>query len=97
MFIVANESAVMVRGQGGLSCPRKAKEHSHVPALALIGGRMKSQDVVLNGHLVEQNSEDALLHLSGILRPQNNHLLIGKVDGYRGRGAHASGEAISRK
>lgn len=56
---------------------------------------MKSQDIVLDGHLVKQNSENALLHLSGILGTENDHLLVGEVDGNRRGRGHPGGESVS--
>ena len=38
-----------------------------------------------------------LLHLSSILSTQDDHLLLGEVDGHRGRRGHASGESVRRE
>jgi hypothetical protein len=50
---------------------------------------VESQNVVLDWHLIEENSEDTLLHLSGVLRTEDNHLLFRKVDCNRGSRSHA--------
>lgn len=36
---------------------------------------------MLNGHLVEENGEDTLLHLTSVLSTKDDHLLLGEVDG----------------
>ena len=48
-------------------------------------------------HLVEQDSEDALLHLPGVFGTQDDHFFFGEVDGHRGGRGHASGEAVGGK
>ena len=45
-------------------------------------------------HLVEQDREDSLLHLAGILGTKDDHLFLGKIDGDAGGAAHASGIAV---
>jgi len=49
---------------------------------------------VLDWHLIEENGENTLLHLSGILGTENNHFLIGEVDSNRGSGGHALGVSV---
>ncbi len=48
-------------------------------------------------HLVEEDSKDSFLHLSGIFSAQYDHLLGRKVDSHRCRRCHTSGKAISRE
>jgi hypothetical protein len=55
---------------------------------------VESQDVVLDGHFIEEDSEDTLLHLTGVLSTEDNHLLLGKVDGDGGGRGHTLGEAV---
>lgn len=52
---------------------------------------------MLDWHLVEENGEDTLLHLPGVLRTQDDHLLLGKVDGYRSGRSHAGREPVRRE
>src|ERR1700733_858446 len=52
---------------------------------------------MLHRHLVEENCKDALLHLARIFCPKNDHLFIGKVDGYTRRTCHSGGISISGK
>jgi len=49
---------------------------------------------VLYRHLVEENGEDSLLHLTGILGTEDDHFLVGKVDGHRGRRGHTSSVSV---
>src|SRR2546421_5898894 len=58
---------------------------------------MQSQHVMLHRHLVEENCEDALLHLARILCAKNDHLFVSKVDGDTRRTCHSGGISISRK
>lgn len=81
MLVVTDQSTVGVGGEGGLASSGQTEEEGDIAILALVGGRVQGQDVVLDGHLVEENSEDALLHLTGVLGTQDDHLLLGEVDG----------------
>lgn len=58
---------------------------------------MQGQHVVLDGHLVEEDGEDALLHLAGVLGTEDDHLLLSKVNGDGGARGHAFGEAVGRE
>lgn len=49
---------------------------------------------MLDRHLVEEDGEDTLLHLTGVLGTKDDHLLLGEVDGNRGRRGHTSGESV---
>lgn len=52
---------------------------------------------MLDGHLVEEDGEDTLLHLTSILGTQDDHLLGGEVDGDGcGRG-HTLGVSVGRE
>jgi len=52
---------------------------------------------VLDGHLVEKNGENTLLHLTSILGAQDDNLLLGEVDGHRGGGSHALRPSVGRE
>ena len=84
VLIITNQSTVGVGRQGGLAGTRQAEEDSDISVLALVGRGVQRQDVVLDGHLVEENGENTLLHLSGVLSTEDDHFLLGKVDGDRG-------------
>ena len=56
---------------------------------------MQGEDVVLYWHLVEENCEDTLLHLTGVLGTENDHFSIGKVDSDRGCRCHAGCVPVS--
>jgi hypothetical protein len=69
----------------------------HIAVLALVGRGVQGKDVVLHGHLVEENGENTLLHLTGVLGTQDNHLLLGEVDSHRRSRGHAFGETVGRE
>lgn len=52
---------------------------------------------MLNRHLVEQDGEDTLLHLSGILGTKYNHLFLGKVNADRGGRGHTLRPSVGRE
>lgn len=52
---------------------------------------------MLDWHLVKQNCEDTLLHLTSILCTEDDHLLLGKVDGDTGGTSHTSGVSVGRE
>lgn len=64
VLVVTNEGSVGVGGESGLASSRETEEKGDIAVLALVGGGVKSEDVVLDGHLVEKNSEDSLLHFT---------------------------------
>lgn len=76
VLVITNQSTVGVGRQGGLSGTGQAEEQSDVAALALVGGRVQGQDVVLDRHFVEKNGENTLLHLTSVLGTQDDHLLL---------------------
>lgn len=94
VLIVANQSALRVGGKSGLASAGKTEENSDVAVGALVGGGVKSENVVLDGHLVVQDGEDSFLHLSSVLSTENDHLLLGEVDRNGGRRGHTGGEAV---
>lgn len=97
MLIVTDESTVGVSGEGGLASTRQTEEDGNIAILALVGRGVQSQDIVLDGHLVEENSENTLLHLTGVLSAQDDHLLGGEVDGNRGGRGHTLSVAVGRE
>lgn len=81
VLIVTDQISVGVGRKGSLSSPGKSEEDSDISVLALIGRRVKGENVVLDGHFIKENGENTLLHLTGILSTKNDHLFLGKVDG----------------
>ena len=55
---------------------------------------MQCQNIVFDRHLIEEDGEDALLHLAGVFGTQYDHLFLREVDRDGGGGRHAGGEAI---
>jgi hypothetical protein len=97
VLIVTDQGTLGVGGECGLASAGETKENGNVSILTLVGGGVKGKNVVLDGHLVVENSEDSLLHLASVLGSENNHLLLGEVDGDGcGRG-HTSGPTVGRE
>lgn len=94
MLVVTDQLALGVGRESGLASTRETEEDGDIAILALVSGRVKGEDIVLHGHLVEEDSEDTLLHLTGILGAEDDHLLFGKVDRHGGGRGHTLGEAV---
>ncbi len=77
-----------------LPVARETEEERDVAVGALVGGRVERELVVLDGHEVVHDREDALLHLTGVLGAEDDHLVALEVDLDRGGGGHAGGEAV---
>lgn len=97
VLIVTDKLTLGVGRQGGLSSTGQTEEDSDITVLTLVGRGVESEDVVLDGHLVEQNGEDTLLHLTSVLSTEDDHLLVGEVDGNGGGGGHTLSEAVGRE
>lgn len=94
VLVVTDQFPLGVGRQRGLASPRQTEENGHIALLTLVGRRVERQDVVLDRHLVEENREHSLLHLPGVLRTQDHHLLLGKVDRNRRRRGHTLREPV---
>ena len=94
VLVVTNEGTLGVGGEGGLASSGKTEEDGHITARALVGGGVEGEDVMLDGHLVEEDSEDTLLHLTGVLGTENDHLLLGEVDGHGRSRGHTLSESV---
>ena len=97
VLVVTNQLALGVSGQGGLASTGQTEEDGNITILTLVGRGVESQDVVLDGHLVVENGEDTLLHLTSVLGTKDNHLLVGEVDSHGGGGGHTLSEAVGRE
>ena len=58
VLVVTDESTLGVSGEGGLASTGKTEEDGDIAVLALVGRRVKSEDIVLDGHFVEENGKD---------------------------------------
>lgn len=58
VLVVTNQGTLWVCGECGLSSSRETEEDRYIAVLAFVCGRVQSQDVVLDWHLIEENSED---------------------------------------
>lgn len=94
VLVVTDEGAVGVGREGGLAGAGETEEEGDVAVLALVGRGVEGQDVVLDGALVEHDGEDTLLHLARVLGTEDDHLLLGKVDGDRGARGHTLSVAV---
>lgn len=81
VLVITDEGTLRVGGKSSLSGTGETEEDGDITILTLVSRRVKGEDVVLDRHLVEEHGEDTLLHLTGVLGSEDNHLLLGKVDG----------------
>jgi len=94
VLVVTDQGTVGVSREGGLASAGKTEEEGDIAILALVGRGVEGEDVVLDGALVEHDSEDTLLHLTGILGTEDDHLLLGEVDSNGGTGGHTLSVAV---
>ena len=60
MLVVTDQGTLGVGREGGLASAGETEEDGNVSVLALVGGGVEGEDVVLDGHLVVENSENTL-------------------------------------
>mmetsp|Transcript_5437 Transcript_5437/g.12488 ORF Transcript_5437/g.12488 Transcript_5437/m.12488 type:complete len:236 (+) Transcript_5437:615-1322(+) len=96
MLVVADQQAILICGQRGLSRSTEAEENGHIAGLALVGAGVHAQNSTL-GQQVVHDGENTFLHLPSILRAQNHHLSGLEVQTHRGPGGHAIGGTVRRK
>lgn len=97
VLVVTNQLAVGVGRECGLASTGQTEEQGDIALLTLVGGGVQGKHVVLDGHFVEENSEDTLLHLTGVLSTQDNHLLIGEIEGDGCARSHTLRELVGRE
>lgn len=97
VLVVTDQGTVGVSREGGLASAGKTEEESDVAVLALVGGGVQGEDVVLDGHFVEENGEDTLLHLTSVLGTEDDHLLGLEVDGDGGDRGHTGSVTVGRE
>lgn len=97
MFVISDQGAFGIGGERRLSSARETEKDGHITLLPLVGGRMQGEDVMLDWHFIEQDSEDTLFHLTRIFCAENNHFLLGKVDGHTGGTGHAGSISVGWK
>lgn len=61
VLVVTDKGTLGVGGESGLASTGETEEDGDITALALVCGGVESKDVVLDGHLVEENSEDLII------------------------------------
>ena len=52
---------------------------------------------MLDRHLVEENSEDTLLHLTSVFSAKDDHLLLSEIDSNTGGAGHARRISVCRE
>jgi hypothetical protein len=77
VLVVTDQGTLGVGGESGLASSGETEEDGYVAVLALVGGRVEGEDVVLDGHLVVEDSEDTWLIVS--IDRRNVPLLPGLV------------------
>ena len=94
VLVITDEQALRVRGKGGLTSAREAKEDSGVAIGSDVGRAVHAESATL-GHVVVHDAEDAFLHLTCVGCAQNDELLGGEVDSDRCRVANVSDLLVS--
>lgn len=97
VLVVTDQGTLGVGRESRLSSSGQTEENGNVAILTLVGRGVQSEDVVLDGHLVVEDSEDTLLHLSGVLGTEDDHLLVGKVEGNGSRRGHTASIPVGRE
>lgn len=95
VLVITDQESVGVSGEGSLTGTGETEEEGHVTVLALVGGGVQGEHIVLDGHEVEHDSEDTLLHLTSVLGTENEHLHGLEVDVNGGVGGHSRGVSVS--
>jgi hypothetical protein len=62
VLVVTDQGTLGVGREGCLASAGETEEDGHVSVLTLVGGRVKGKDIVLDGHLVVENSENSLVN-----------------------------------
>ena len=78
MFVVADEMAQRIGGEGGLAGPGEAEEQRRFAVVADVGGAMHGEDVAV-GQQIIHDAEDRLLHFAGVLGASNEDDVTGEV------------------
>lgn len=83
MLIITDEHPLRVSTERSFARPRESEEQRHISTFALIGARMEGQ-VTLLGHEIIHDGEDPLLHFSGVLCAEDDHLPLLEIQSHRG-------------
>jgi len=94
VLVITDQLTLGIGRQGGLAGTGQTEEDGNIALLTLVGRGVEGQNVVLDRHLVEEDGEDTLLHLTGVLGTQDDHLLLGEVDGNGGGRGHTLSETV---
>lgn len=102
VLVVTDQETVGVSRKGGLSGSGETEEEGDVAGLAvgrlgLVGRGVKGELAELDGLEVVHDGEDTLLHLTGVLGTEDDHLHALEVDLDGGGGGHSGGETVGRE
>ena len=97
VFIVSDEHAGGVGGEGGFTGAGKAEEDGGAIGLRVSGGRAVHGEVSLERHEVVHQGKDALLHFSGVFGAEDDHFLGLEADIDGGFGGHTRSETVGGK
>lgn len=59
VLVVTDQGTLGVGRESGLASTGETEENGDIAVVTLVGGRVKGEDVVLDGHLVVEDSEDS--------------------------------------
>jgi hypothetical protein len=94
VLVVTDESTIGVGGESGLAGTGETEEEGDVAIGTLVGGRVEGKVAELDGLEVVHDGEDTLLHLTGVLGTENDHLATLEVDLDGRLRGHAGGETV---
>lgn len=97
MLVVTDEQTRRVSRESSLTGTGETEEKGDITTLTLVGRRVESEDIVLDGHEVEHDGQNSLLHLTGVLGSENDHLLILEIYVNSSARGHARGESVGRE
>ena len=90
VFVVTDEVPVVVGGEGGFACSGEAEEEGGVSEFADVGGAVHAHDA-FEGEEVVEDGEDGFLHFARVLGADDQHFLLGHIEGDDGVTVHAIG------
>jgi hypothetical protein len=98
VLVVANQLSSWVRREGRLARTGETKEEGDIALLLVDVGRGVERELTeFDGHEVVHNGEDTLLHLSGVLGTEDNHLHALEVDLDGCGRSHTGSETVRRE
>ncbi len=94
VFVVADEFAIWVGGEGGFAGAGEAEEDSGAIGLGICDGGAVHGEVAFLGHKEVHEGEDAFFHFARVFGAEDDHFFFLEADVDGGFGGHAGGEAV---